>query len=812
MPAPRSTVTNLLEWYTRSARTFLEQHAPAELASLDKQGLRMEQLAKAAEEEVAVCFLGAAGVGKSTLLNALVSEQYNVLPHGGVGPLTAQATVVRYADAPYFRATYLPASAVNRILFALERSHELATKRAADQAAAEAVAAGLDEEERREAEAAVPVPSPESSEGAGRDKIEAYERQVRLLIQGEQQGEIDAPFLMDALRAVLGLKPRWEGRAPTPEELGRIERIRERIHLPLRDGTHLERRAGGDMRRFLGELREHASGFLAPLIKRLEVGWNAEALRDGLTLVDLPGVGVANDEYRNVTAEWIRDRARAIVLVVDRAGVTEASADLLRSTGFLNRLLHGADDPQADPVALAVVMVKVDQSADAAWQDERLLKPGEARRWGEHWQEICLRATDLSRAQLRRELEKLSAEGPEATREERQAALSRVLDTVQVHAVSAPQFRLWHLQDEEERPRIRSAEESRVPALLGDLRVLAREHRARWRERVLAAEADFRRRARAALDLVRADWEADARAEREARELQEELEGFLKPRQRELDARQGAFREFLRESMPAQIEAKVTEAARDAREDINRYLGRMREMHWATLRATVRRGGAHVTGKGIALDLPNELALRFEEPVAVVWSKHILTALRQRTAELGDDHVAMVGEVVAWARGQEPRVEPRFVEALHESMAARTKDLSALGDDAVADLKKKVRAQLYAQLVTRVRHRCQAFVDQKSDVGPGVKQRILELFRHELSTSVVEIARPAAAKVLLDNYREVQAEISQRFAEVRNPLESARDAIVRSHEDAVRKGDAERRRGVLAEIDAIFAALPGGEA
>jgi hypothetical protein len=77
---------------------------------------------------------------------------------------------------------------------------------------------------------------------------------------------------------------------------------------------------------------------------------------------------------------------------------------------------------------------------------------------------------------------------------------------------------------------------------------------------------------------------------------------------------------------------------------------------------------------------------------------------------------------------------------------------------------------------------------------------------------VVEIARPAAAKVLLDNYREVQAEISQRFAEVRNPLESARDAIVRSHEDAVRRGDAEKRRGVLAEIDAIVGALPGGEA
>ena len=812
MTTPRSNGSNLLDWYTRAARPFLEQYAPDDLSSLDKQGLRLEHLVKAADEDVAVCFLGAAGVGKSTLINSLVSERHNLLPHGGVGPLTAQATVVRYAESPYFRATYLPAKALNQILFALERSYELATKRAADAAAIEAIAADLDEDERREAEAAVPLPSPDAPSESGRDKVEAYERQVRLLIQGDQHGELDTPFLMDALRKVLGQEPRWGARPPSPEELSRIEWVRECIHLPLRDGFHRERRQGGDIAGFLGDLRDHASGFLAPLIKRLEVGWTADALRDGLVLVDLPGVGVANDEYRHVTAEWIRDKARAIVLVVDRAGVTEASADLLRSTGFLNRLLHGADDPEADPVALSVVMVKVDQSADAAWQDERLLKPGAARKWSEHWQEICGRAVALSRSQLRQELEKLSAEGPEATREERQAALARVLQTVQVHAVSAPQFKLWHLQDEEERPRIKSAEESHIPELLTDFRELARDYRARRGEQIAAASVDFQRRARAALDLVRAAWEEGARAEREALELREELEGFLAPRQRELDARQGAFREFLRQGIPTQIEAKVSEESQRAREDIARYLGKLHTMHWATLRATVRRGGAHVTNRGVHLDLPNELALRFEEPVAVVWSTHILTNLRKRTAELGEDYVAMVAEVVAWAQGEDARVQPRFVEALHESLAAQTKDLSSVGKEAVSDLKKKVRAQLHAQLVDRIRQRCQAFVNQKSDVGPGVKQRILELFRDELASGVVDIARPAATKILLDNYREVQSEIDQRFKEYRNPLDSARDAIVRSHHDSLRRSDAQKRRGVLEEIDVILRAMPGGRA
>jgi hypothetical protein len=118
----RSAGMKLLDWYTKRARPFLEQHAQRDVTAIDQQALRVEHLTKTSDEEVAVCFLGNAGVGKSTLLNALVSERYDILPHGGVGPLTAQATVVRYAAAPYFKASYFPPKALNRILFILERT------------------------------------------------------------------------------------------------------------------------------------------------------------------------------------------------------------------------------------------------------------------------------------------------------------------------------------------------------------------------------------------------------------------------------------------------------------------------------------------------------------------------------------------------------------------------------------------------------------------------------------------------------------------------------------------------------------------
>ena len=758
-----------------------------------------------ASREVAVCFLGNSGVGKSTLLNALISDKHDVLPHGGVGPLTAQATEVRHAEAPYFRATYVAAAALNKILFSLETWHERVSRRASAPAVDD-VAASLDEDERREAEAAVPIVEPDAPAIGASDKVDAYLRQVRLLVRGDQMADMELPYLADALRVALGAKPRW-GHTPSPEDAARLARVRACLSLAQREGARYERQADGDFGAFLTELREHASGFLAPLIKGLDVGFPADGLRDGLVLVDLPGVGVANDEYRSVTARWIGE-ARAIVLVVDHRGVSQAGADLLRTTGFLNRLLHGSDDLDADPVTISVVAVKIDEPAEAGWRDEKNLKGKAARRWGEHFAEACDQARNLVRGQMREELAKIAADGPDATRLEREAALQRVLETMTVHPVSAPQYRLFLLDDEEARPYIKAPEESRIPAVREALWSIAAAHQDRGRQRAEQAVEAFRTRLLARLTLVRAQWEQDTRAEREAQALREELEAFLNPRQKELGSRQGAFREFLREGVPREIESRVDWAALVAHDDISKYLRKLESLHWATLRAVVRRGGAFVRKNAPPLDLPAELTLRFEEPVAVVWSKGILAQLRKRTHEHGADQVALVSDVVAWARAQEARVQPRFVEALHDNLAAQTKDLSTVGKEAVDELKGKVRAELSGKLEKKIRKKCQAFVDDKKDEGPGTKRRIIEMFHAELAAGISDDARPVAKGVLLRNYQDVAQDIDKRFAEYRNPLESARDSIVLSHEDSLRRSDAQRRKRVLADVDAILDAMP----
>ena len=143
---------------------------------------------------------------------------------------------------------------------------------------------------------------------------------------------MDLTYLADCLRVALGQNTRY-GHDPRGEDRPRIEALRQALARARTKKQYVEKGEVTD-RGFLSTLHDHAAGHLAPLIESLEVGWNSPVLSSGLTLVDLPGLGIANDQYRNVTQSWVHDKAKAIALVVDRAGITEDSAELLRASGF----------------------------------------------------------------------------------------------------------------------------------------------------------------------------------------------------------------------------------------------------------------------------------------------------------------------------------------------------------------------------------------------------------------------------------------------------------------------------------------------
>lgn len=268
--------------------------------------------------------------------------------------------MVRYSAQPYLHATYHGPRRVNQLVFALDRYCER------QRGLARQSPRGLDTAEEREIELALPPTEGSAAEpmdASLQGRINSYVSQARQLVTGRQFGsdELSAEYLADCLRSTLGHPARW-GFSALPEHAPLLMQVVDAIAI----GDEGRRWAQAeDNRVFLSEIARHASGSIAPLIKSLDVGWPAPVLRDGLVLVDLPGIGIANDEYASVTSTWIR-RAMAVVLVVDKSGVTEASADLLRTTGFLNSILHRAPESTSVSPLLRVVAVKLDDVANAA--------------------------------------------------------------------------------------------------------------------------------------------------------------------------------------------------------------------------------------------------------------------------------------------------------------------------------------------------------------------------------------------------------------------------------------------------------------
>lgn len=800
----------VLQWFDQHARPFLEKHETGRVASLQGDYERLMDAMKS-PKDVTVCFLGNSGVGKSTLLNALAADDVQLLPAGGIGPLTAQATEIRYSDTPIFRVVYHPKAKLWQAAFALE-ARLLRQRKAAGAATAEseAVQADLAKEltdEERSIALANAI-SDEAVQGADTtaDSLDLYIKQAKNIVCGDQFAERNLDYLVDALRVACGLPTKW-GTQLDPKDHPRVTKVKTILSTGKDDRVY-ERRMANDRPQFMEDLKAHAAGFLSPLIERIEVGWPADLLKSGVKLVDLPGVGIAQDSYRDVTNEYVKNKARAVIVVVDRAGPTESTVDLLRTSGYWSRLVGAADDPTSDPCYMLIAVTKVDGVADE--ERQRLMSNLEEGQPKPKKRDVYLQLVQdfkpRMRAQITEQLQKIGDADNEAVQTARNEVRKTILESLEIHPVSAPELRRLIQEDEDDLSFLKLQDETGIPGLRQSLERLARLEQENKAARILEIRERLLKGTVSELELVAASWLEDTRAHEEAVKLQEALDEILEPRKKEYVARAAEFRGYLRETVQARIETLVMEAKEEAEKDVQKYLRRLRNAHWATLRAAVRRGGTYYGSTHISL--PDDISDYFQEPMAAVWGQKLLRDIRKRTTELANDIESMVAEICEWAKEEAgASVNKQLLESQQERIAALASQMRAVGKEAVEEMRDVVKNEMTKTIRGPITEACEKFVANGDHVGAGVKDRILALFE-TLAKDATTAAKAPAIRILKNKSNIVIQEIQNEFKNGGDPLQDTADLIVQRHGERQRRSAAQKRKSVLAEIESVTAAVP----
>ena len=787
----------LMRWYEDEVRPLLESHLEdIKVQAFDKDHDRLQRIAELTKTELAVCFLGNSGVGKSTLINAVIGGDRAVVPSGGVGPLTAQALVVRFNERQGFEVEYHGAGQLLRTVFGLEQMYktELGTL-----ISVQDDLEGSDELEESDLVETEPSSEMEdvgegASDQARLEKREGLRRRAQLLVTGSQDEERDLKYLLDSLRQASGGKRLW-GTVSEERDAERIHSIQYALGLAKKKLRHTTTSSADA--NFSKALHDHATGFLAPLIKSLELNWDTPILRHGITLVDLPGVGVMRDVHRDVTRYWIREKANALVLIVDHRGLHDSVAEALRQSEFLNSLLYSADEPEDDPVVL-VAVTRIDDIANERYHQDK------SKKKFEHFLDVAQEAREKLRHEMQRSLEFIWLTGDDIP-SSRRKVVHNLLAKLQVHPLSAPEYARLLGEDDDDRPFLRNVDQSGIPNFTQSLIELATERSAKAQAKLEEQATLFRERVTATLRLIQGQWESDTRAEEEVRKLKEELDLFMDPLRKELHVRQGAYRTFLKKTIPQRIEDLVETAGLKASVQINKFLLKLGSAHWATLRASVRRGGRYSGASDI--NLPSEFALRVEEPIAEVWAKEILTNIRQETRDYATDCVSLVEQVTEWALVQGARVQPKVVEAQRDAIKADAKKLESVGREMVKEMRDEAKAQLINRIEGPIKRRCDDFIKKNMHVGPGVKHRILELYG-SMADQVTEAAEEPATRILQKLFKDVEKEILDAFKEHENPLDAVGEAIVASQESYLKRSDGQKRRRTLEQLEQVFAAMP----
>lgn len=797
--------TRLLESYGTSIRDFLVKQGIAGVEGLDRQADVLRETLKR-PDQVSIGFIGESQVGKSTLINALL--QRRALPSGGIGPLTAQQTRVANGTEDRISVTYHGRRAINRLVFAL--TAHLRLRGLLPESVADANSEQPDADDPVDADVLVEQREAESgSSGGVSDR--AQQRANYLFAQTRRMigasAETSELTLLDALRVVLGWEP-----LGTPDAL---EPFRDRCaELQARLGqreTVTAAEAGGATA-FQAALHLRAAGWLSPLVARLSLELTAPEVA-GLSIVDLPGIGVVGDAAANEAQRFVEAEGNALVVVFRNSGLTDAIADLLERTGVITKLLFGGRDglppiqvilavTHLDDVARTQFTLRAQQALEAG-----LPVPDRHAIFRELAQEMEAKVREQVSTAL---LQSRAFEGLEGIQEaSRRAVVERLCHDLQVVCVAAPDYMEKRVGPDLGIGFLTDPSATGIPELRQALHALAQGHRDRRRRDVSEAYETLLATIDAHLGALRKSLE-DGRgvAIEQWERFCQQLGEFAEPLRLEMQGLHGEVAGTLRRGLLERIDALCGEAEKQGLKRLRSLLKRARDLHYQSLNAALRRDGVW---ESRSVNFPNDLTFAMVDAIAAEWEPRIIDGVRAEIRRLADRDLKLVEQLVQRARELDARiVEETPIEEQKKILQQNSRSAVAWTKEQLEELRETVRTRLRDTVGKPIEVACREAINAGRNSGSGAKYRIIDVF-DEAGADALSEARKMAKRVLDEAYKKLLRKLDEGYLQdFHDPVQAALETLTDKTGERARRSDARKRKALaesLAEYEAVLSPL-----
>lgn len=693
--------------------------------------------------EVAISFIGGVGSGKSTLINALLGV--SILPVSLNRACTSAVCEVSYSDSGYSAEVRFISRA------AWEREAQMLLKA------------------YRQAIDSSPI---DSSDGSA---------------------EI-ARSVTDKLRVVYAQS---SGEAFDPTVLEEPDEIREALDRGVKEWTCSD----------IDQFAEQIAKFLDsqhrywPIVETVSIRGRFEALRDGVKLIDLPGLNDPNEAREAVTKQHLKTCRFVWLLFNIKRAVTRECFEVLRSTEFRRQIVM---DGRADSLTL-VATATDDLSRAQAVKQYSLPKDTTTA-------DAIAERNRRTRIEIRSQLDDLVADLRSKAGEdyERCATIGDHLRSSEIFTVSAQEYlRLRDILDDDP-AGLHSEEETGVPALINHMRQISQAHGVKSHEETLL------RQLRNLVSEIKAEVQAQQSSLKNAAEISE-------TGQQELRAAIDAARKFLedhlaraRDQFKHELEIcqkllseRVKVAATRALGDLERLLERWGLMNVHTLGAICRRGGAHTDSKGHRHDFPADLAGPILDGIAFVWSDFFGERLRQaletgtmRLNTGADLHRDQLNSAVRRSSQLPPKMAEQH-DAIFATLERVLKERMAQANQKMQSRIEHDRRNAYEGVTRQIRANLRPAFDRAAgESGTGMKARILAIVcKHtrDISRVLFDEAREALLEGVRPLIDWLDREYQTMIDALRRNAQTAADSLL-TGDERIRLDELRARRQALSDL------------